>query len=111
MEVLTKSKRLLDPLERSGEILFGLIMALTFTCTISVTNARSTDVSNLLFAAISCNLAWGLIDAAMYLIGVLAQRTRSKVIFDFVHRSSDSVQVRKYISDSLPLVIASVIEK
>jgi hypothetical protein len=111
MEVVVKSKRLLDPLDRSGEILFGLIMALTFTCSISVANARSIEINQLLIAAISCNLTWGIIDSMMFLIGVLAQRNRNKVIFNFVHNSSESVRAREFISASLPPIIASVLEK
>jgi hypothetical protein len=34
-----KEKRVLNPVDRISEILFGLIMALTFTCTISVAEA------------------------------------------------------------------------
>jgi hypothetical protein len=50
-------KRLLDPVERISEIIFGLIMALTFTCTISVAQADRTEVRELLIAAIGCNIA------------------------------------------------------
>ena len=32
---MSTSKRLLDPIDRVSEVLFGLIMALTFTCSIS----------------------------------------------------------------------------
>ena len=110
MEVRIKSKGLLDPLDRSGEILFGLIMALTFTCSISVANARSIEISQLLIGAISCNLAWGLIDATMYLIGVIAQRNRNKIILDFIRNSSESIKAREFISATLPTIIASAIE-
>jgi hypothetical protein len=110
MEGLKKSKRLLNPLDRSGEILFGLIMALTFTCSISIANTHSTEVRQLLIGAIGCNLAWGIIDATMYLIGVIAQRNRNKVIFDYVQNSSESNKAREFISDALPPIVASVIE-
>ena len=68
MEDSTKS--LLNPLDRAAEILFGLIMALTFTCSISIANTHTTEVRQLLIAAIGCNLAWGLVDATMYLVGI-----------------------------------------
>ena len=32
---MSSSKRLLEPVDRISEVLFGLIMALTFTCSIS----------------------------------------------------------------------------
>ena len=52
-------KRLLDPMERTFEILFGLIMVLTFTCSFSVAEAGRQDIRNMLLAALGCNLAWG----------------------------------------------------
>ena len=58
---------MLSPVERHGEILFGLIMALSFTCTLSVAESGRAEVRTMLFAALGCNLAWGIVDAVMYL--------------------------------------------
>ena len=71
------SKRLLEPIERISEILFGLIMALTFTCTISAASAGQADVRAVLLGALGCNLAWGIVDGAIYLITTLAERARA----------------------------------
>ena len=38
MEGSTKFKLLLNPMDRVAEILFGLIMALSFTCSIGIAN-------------------------------------------------------------------------
>lgn len=65
---------LLDPIERSSEILFGLIMVLTFTGSFRVTGADHDSVDRMLLAALGCNLAWGIIDAVMYLLAALSQR-------------------------------------
>ncbi len=67
-------KPVLDPVERLSEILFGLIMVLTFTGSFSVATAERADVRELLVGAIGCNVAWGLIDAIMYLMGCLNDR-------------------------------------
>jgi len=109
MEGLTASKMLLNPMDRAAEILYGLLMALTFTCSISIANARHTEIRQLLIGAVGCNLAWGLVDATMYLIGVLAQRNRNKTVFDTVRNSSETGTAREYIADALPPPIASVI--
>ena len=109
MEGITKSKSLLNPLDRAGEILFGLIMALTFTCSISIAT-RDTEVRQLLIGALGCNLAWGIVDATMYLIGTLAKRNKNKVIFEFVRDSSQADKAREYISDQLPYVVASILK-
>jgi hypothetical protein len=60
----------LDPMQRLSEMLFGLIMVLTFTGSISVT-AGDLDVRTMLVAALGCGIAWGLIDGVMYLLGCL----------------------------------------
>ncbi len=106
---LHKGKRLLNPMDRAAEILFGLIMALTFTCSIGIANSSDTQIRQLLIAAISCNLAWGLVDATMYLIGVLADASRTKTILNFVRNTSRTDKAKKFIADALPSAIAAVI--
>ena len=53
----------LEPMERISEVLFGLIMVLTYTCSFSVAGAGREEVRTMLIGALGCNLAWGLIDA------------------------------------------------
>ena len=48
---LRPSSRVIDPLERSSEIIFGLIMALTFTSAVSVSSI-SLDIRTMLVAAL-----------------------------------------------------------
>ena len=72
-------ERLLDPVARMSEILFGLIMALTFTGTLDVATAGNEDVRMLLVGTIGCNLAWGLVDGVMFLISALTERGRNLV--------------------------------
>ena len=55
--------RILDPMDRISEVLFGLIMALTFTCTLGVAAA---EVRTMLIGALGCNLAWGIIDGGVH---------------------------------------------
>src|SRR4249919_3994194 len=65
--------RLISPIERISEILFGLIMALSFTCAISLAETDRVGVKEMLFGAIGCNIAWGIIDAIMYLMIEISQ--------------------------------------
>ena len=53
-------QRALDPMDRLSEVLFGLIMVLTFTCSLSVAEVGREDVKLMLIGALGCNLAWGL---------------------------------------------------
>ena len=107
---LSKPKPLLNTMDRVSEILFGIIMTLTFTCSIGIANAKNTEIRQLIIAAISCNIAWGLVDAIGYIVSTIVQRSRNKTILDSVLTTSDADKARKYISDSLPPSIASVLE-
>jgi len=69
-------RRVLEPVDRISEVLFGLIMVLTFTGSLSVADAGRDDIRAMLIGALGCNFAWGLIDALMYLMGNLADRAR-----------------------------------
>jgi len=62
--------------DRVAEVLFGLIMVLTFTGSLSVAEVGRDDVRAMLIGALGCNLAWGIIDAILYLMGCLAERSR-----------------------------------
>jgi hypothetical protein len=66
----------LSPVERVCELCFGLFMALTFVGAVSAATA-GRDAGRLMFyAALGCNLAWGLADAVMYLVRTLTSRAR-----------------------------------
>ena len=70
-------RRYLDPGERVGEILFGLIMVLTITLTADLTlHDGGASARELLVAALGCNVAWGIIDGGMYVMGAMLERGR-----------------------------------
>ncbi|MBY0225997.1 MAG: VIT family protein [Hyphomicrobium sp.] len=92
---------ILDPLERASEIIFGLIMALTFTSTISLL-ATKADVHTMLAGAIGCNLAWGIVDAAMYLLAQIVTRERWRTLALTV-ASASTVEARRLIAEHIPL--------
>jgi VIT1/CCC1 family predicted Fe2+/Mn2+ transporter len=77
-------KRVLDPVERVSEIIFGVLMAMTFIGALSVAESGRQDVRTAMIAALGCNLAWGLTDAVMYLVATLTARTRegTRLVFD-----------------------------
>src|SRR5215218_8612873 len=106
---LTKSKRVLDPIDRVSEVLFGLIMVLTFTGSLSVAEAGREDVRIMLIGALGCNLAWGIIDGVLYLMGVLAEKGRNLMTFRAVRQAGDTQQAQRRIAGALPPVIASVL--
>ena len=101
-------QRLLDPIARMSEVLFGLIMVLTFTGTFEVATAGTEDVHMLMVGALGCNLAWGVVDAVMFLISELTERGRNLVTVRGVQAAATPEQARQIISDALPPVVASI---
>jgi VIT1/CCC1 family predicted Fe2+/Mn2+ transporter len=103
------TRRLLEPSERIAEVLFGLIMVLTFTGSLSVAEAGRAEIQTMLIGALGCNLAWGIIDGVLYLMGCLAEKGRSLKIFRAVRNAGDPQQAQRLISDALPPVLASIL--
>jgi len=67
----------LAPGERLGEVLFGLIMTLTFTLGAGMLFGAGEGAGReLLIATLGCNVAWGVIDGALYILGLLFDRGR-----------------------------------
>jgi hypothetical protein len=98
----------LDPMDRISEILFGLIMVLTYTSTLSVVTADRVEVRTMLIGALGCNLAWGIIDAGLYLMMCLNERARHRLLLQHVKAASNEKAAEKFIADALPEAIASV---
>src|SRR3954471_14683524 len=102
--------RVLEPIERVSEVLFGLIMVLTFTASLSVADAGNDDVHAMLIGALGCNLAWGIIDGVFYLMGSVAEKGRGLIAFRAVRKAENAEQARNILAGALPPVIASVLE-
>jgi hypothetical protein len=103
------SKRILEPIERISEVLFGLIMVLTFTGSLSAAESGRAEVRTMLIGALGCNLAWGLIDAIMYLMGSLSERAASLRVVVAVRGAATDDEAGSVIARALPPVVASVL--
>ena len=103
------TRHVLDPNERIAEVLFGLIMVLTFTGSLSVAGADRAEVRTMLIGALGCNLAWGVIDAVLYLMGSLSEKGTGLLAFRAVRRATDPNHAHRVIAGALPSVIASVL--
>jgi VIT1/CCC1 family predicted Fe2+/Mn2+ transporter len=104
------SKRALDPHDRVAEVLFGLIMVLTFTGSISVAEAGRTEIRTMLIGALGCNLAWGIIDGILYLMGCLAERSQGLRTLRAVRKTPDPEQAHRLIAGALPPLVASILQ-
>jgi hypothetical protein len=110
-KALRPEGRLLDPMERISEVLFGLIMVLTVTCSLSVEakHRGPGEVRELLIGALGCNFAWGIVDAVMYLMTKFSQRGQTILTFRAVHRVADPEKARVIIAEALPPLLAQVL--
>jgi len=104
------SRRVLEPNDRIAEVLFGLIMVLTFTGSLSVAEADRAEVRSMLIGALGCNVAWGIIDAVLYLMGSLSEKGTGLLTFRAVRNATDPGHARRLIADALPPMVAAVLE-
>jgi len=103
------SQRVLDSTERISEILFGVIMVLTFTGAIGVATADRLEVRELLIGAVGCNFVWGMIDAGMFVMARLAERGRNNRTFRAIRDSTDDAAARLVVADALPPLLVSAL--
>lgn len=68
---------MLSPFERASEIVFGILMAISVTAAAEIGTGGEASVRELMIAALGCNLAWGLIDAVIFLLQQQFERHRN----------------------------------
>lgn len=89
----------LDPVDAMAEILFGLIMVLSFTLAAGfVAGEGEAGVHELLVATLGCNLAWGIIDGAMYIMMSLMQRGHRMRFIAAIQSADDEETKRRIVS-------------
>lgn len=99
--ILDAPRGVLDPISRVSEVLFGLIMTLTFTGTLRAVAGRA-EVHTMLVGAIGCNIAWGIVDAVMFLITRLTERGRHLRALRAIREASDEDGERRVLARGLP---------
>jgi VIT1/CCC1 family predicted Fe2+/Mn2+ transporter len=115
-------RRALDPISRLSEIMFGLLMTLTFTGTMSVSLGDGQTVNSILFAALGCNIAWGIVDAVMRLLTTAAENAKQRALVDRLRVGGTGERVAvargvlpgnagEQISEAEALTVAALIER
>lgn len=94
--------RVLNPVDRLSEILFGLFMAVSITGSLSVAGAGREDVRTMLIAAIGCNIAWGLVDGVMYVVRGLVDRNRELRVLRGIRASTNKAEAAGLLTELLP---------
>jgi len=108
-EPTSSSKGPLDPYTRVAEVLFGLIMVLTFTGSLSVAESGRADVRTMLIGALGCNVAWGIIDGILYLMDCLSERGLGIRALRAVRKASAPEKAHRVIADALPPIVATTL--
>ncbi|MCW8845178.1 MAG: hypothetical protein OQK99_05010 [Gammaproteobacteria bacterium] len=104
--------RYLDPLDQLSEFLFGLIMVLSFTLGAGlIVREGEQATTQMLFGILGCNIVWGLIDGAMYILSNLRDRSSKARLLDSIQKAStdqESLAVVSGVLDSrlVPLTTA-----
>lgn len=96
----------LSPYDRASEVLFGLIMALTITGALSVTSATAQETRALFVSTLACNVAWGLVDAVMYILNTVLGRGRQLVLDHALREGSNPAELRTLLAEVLPQSLA-----
>ncbi|MCE9520149.1 MAG: hypothetical protein K8R87_11440 [Verrucomicrobia bacterium] len=84
-------------------------MALTFTCTLSVTEGGRGEVQKMMLSALGCNVAWGLVDGFMFVFANFVERARALRTLRALRATSDSREADRILLDALPPVAATVL--
>jgi len=97
-------ERYLDPSETLLELLFGLIMALTITAGARLLSERADIVGlELALALLGCNVAWGVIDGAFYLLGTVFNRNRRVQFVKKLQAASTDAEAMAAVRDEFDL--------
>jgi hypothetical protein len=88
--------------DRLGETICGLIMVLSFTLVAAPQVKEGPEgVRTLLFATIGCNVAWGIIDGALYILSAIAERGRRWQLVRGVKAAPDEVAAEALVRETL----------
>ena len=105
------AQKYLDPATSMGEVLFGLIMTLTFTlgAGLIIEEEGREGARQLLIATIGCNIAWGIIDGALYLAGQWFDRGRMRKLAAIVRGTADDNAAAAVVANELDELLENVI--
>lgn len=109
MAMVERARPVLNPIDRMSEIVFGLLMALSFTGTMSAAVAEGDQVGGVLVAALGCNVAWGIVDGVMFVLAVVVERARKRHLMTSI-RKDPLPEARRVFLEHLPDEIGSSLD-
>jgi hypothetical protein len=106
-----KESAVLNPIDRIAEVLFGMIMVLTFTGAISVNSQGRQEIGELLWAALGCNVAWGIVDAIMYLMNVVFERGYYMNVLKKLTKQNDAEKGKQILKEEIQPLISNLLKE
>jgi hypothetical protein len=99
-------RRYLEPTTILNEAVFGLVMALTFTLGAGLIVKEGPDATReLLIGVIGCNLAWGIIDGMILIMGGMLDRSRKSQLIMALQRSEQAEEKLALVRGQVESVI------
>ena len=105
--------RHLDPGSHMLEILFGLIMTLTFTLAAGmvIEDEGAAGARAMLLGILGCNLAWGIIDGVFYVLGELFERGRLRRLAITVRQATSDAAAQRMVADEVDETFAQLADE
>ncbi|MBX5150198.1 VIT family protein [Rhizobium lentis] len=95
---------IIDPGDALGEVLFGLIMALTLTVgSRLVFEEEGLDAPELIVATVGCNVAWGIIDAVLFVLGTTFYKSRRLRLFRQIKAAGSETAALNMLAKEFPI--------
>jgi hypothetical protein len=108
--------RYLEPVDRLAEVVYGVLIVLTFTLAYrglesryGSSDALTTAVQGMLLAALGCAVAWGMIDGVMYILTSIFERSQSQRLLADIQRAPDERTALALIADRLDDTLEEVL--
>ena len=96
--------RFIDPGDALGEVMFGIIMTLTFTVGARYFMVKGEfDSNELIVGVVGCNIAWGVIDAVLFVLGALFFRSQRARFYHALRSAPDEQTALSAVADQFGL--------
>ncbi|HEU5155138.1 MAG TPA: hypothetical protein VFU03_10440, partial [Gemmatimonadales bacterium] len=100
----------LEPSDRIAEVLFGVIMVLTFTGSLSVAEAGQGEVQEMLRGALGCNIAWGIVDGFIFVMAIVAERRKTYLVGRAIREAKDGSSAIEALKNWLPVEAVALLD-
>lgn len=110
---LSIARKYLEPGESLAEVLFGLIMTLTFTlgAGLLVEQGEPAAVQELLIATVGCNIAWGIIDGMLYISGQIFERARMARLGQLIRSADTEAAAAAVVREEMEEIIGITVDE